>query len=135
MSRVSLLQSIAALGIGILLAQISALATELYWQVWWLDIVMHFLGGIWIALLLLWFFFYSGYMNMPRTRSIPALFLGAVFSVLLVGVLWEWYEWSWGTTFNIEGYWLDTIGDIASDIAGGLAGCLFFVKYFWTNDV
>lgn len=135
MSRASLLlYSIATLGIAIFLSQVCAIATELYWKVWWLDIALHFLGGIWVVLLLFWFFFYSGYIGMPRVHSLFALFFGAILSVLFVGILWEWYEWILGTTFNIEGYWLDTFGDIASDIAGGLAGCLVFVKYFWIND-
>lgn len=131
MSSSFLLRSIAALGIGIFLLQASAIATELYWEIWWFDIVLHFLGGAWVALILLWFFFYSGYANAPRIRSLLALFMVAFFSVLIIGALWEWYEWFWGVAFNIEGYWLDTISDIASDVAGGFAGSLFFVRYFW----
>ena len=31
---------------------------------WWFDLVLHFLGGIWVSGMALWFFFLSGYVKL-----------------------------------------------------------------------
>ena len=99
------------------------LAMKFYWysSIWYFDMVMHFLGGIWLGLALIWFF----KIGEISFKSIFYLILG----VLLIGVLWEIFEiiideTITGNSFNI----LDTISDILFDLAGGSLALLYFLK-------
>ncbi|HEY4508106.1 MAG TPA: hypothetical protein VJJ55_00430, partial [Candidatus Paceibacterota bacterium] len=61
MSRARLLRILALLVCVIALMQSAAIVFSLYWTLWWYDILLHFLGGIFIGLLVLWVRFLSGY--------------------------------------------------------------------------
>ena len=43
----------------------AALSFFLYWKFWWFDIMMHFLGGLWIGGIVLWLYYLSGYVKNP----------------------------------------------------------------------
>ncbi|MFA6158740.1 MAG: hypothetical protein WC763_03930 [Candidatus Paceibacterota bacterium] len=86
-----------------------------YWTVWWYDIMMHFLGGAWVALAILWAseMPFAGFIKSRLSiRSI-------VLSVIVVGVVWEIYELAFGlTSVHTIGYALDTAHDLVMDTAG-----------------
>ncbi|OGG44752.1 hypothetical protein A2673_01825 [Candidatus Kaiserbacteria bacterium RIFCSPHIGHO2_01_FULL_50_13] len=84
----------------------------LYWKLWWYDIPTHFLGGVWVALALLWVSALLG----VRIRWFIVLLV-----VLAVGVLWELLEFGTGFTPK-ENYALDTILDLIMDVVGGVCG-------------
>ena len=99
------------------------LAMQFYWysSIWYLDMLIHFLGGLWLGLALVWLF----RIKEISFKSIFYLILG----VLLIGVLWEIFEiiideTITGNSFNT----LDTISDIFFDIAGGSLALLYFFK-------
>jgi len=99
------------------------LAMQFYWysSIWYLDMLIHFLGGLWLGLALVWLF----RIKEISFKSIFYLILG----VLLIGVLWEIFEiiideTITGNSFNI----LDTISDILFDLAGGSLALLYFLK-------
>lgn len=129
MPRERLLRFLGGLIAVIVLFHLTAIRLDLYWNLWWFDIFLHLMGGAWLSLALLWLIYYSGYIPAPH-RPLFREFLLVMFLVLAIGILWEVFEWSVGATFAIEGYWLDTMSDIACDVAGGLAGCLMFSRYF-----
>ncbi len=108
-----------------------ALQFYLYWTFWWLDILMHFLGGLWVGLTALWFFFFSGYMhkNVNLVRS-TKIFLITIASVIVVGVLWEvWELWADLVFVNEAGYFLDTSLDMVMDTLGGIVAFIYAKKH------
>jgi len=106
---------------------ISAIKFFLYWQIWWLDIPMHFLGGIFAGLFSLWVA--VGFYKVLEDRlKIIAI---SLFGGLLIGFFWEIFEFKAGLTYNTLGnYPLDTMKDIFMDILGALSAGLLTFKFF-----
>ncbi len=105
-----------------------SLATKFYWYsaIWWFDMPMHFLGGLWLGLCFIW-------ILEKKTLSIKSI-LHIILSVLLVGILWELFELYFvnliaRNPFDI----LDTLSDIFFDLAGGFLAILYFFKYCYNN--
>lgn len=130
MSRERLLRTLAALVCVIAVFHIAATLFYLYWKFWWYDMLLHFLGGIFIALLVLWIRFFSGYFGVPPIPLQHKALRFALLATLCIGVGWEVFERALGHTWSVEGYWLDTSIDIALDVAGGLVGFLFFKRRY-----
>ncbi len=101
-----------------------ALTFSLYWYVWWYDLVMHFLGGMFSVLLAVWFCFFSGYTPFSRPT---ALLRFVVLSAIVIGGGWEVFERVFGSTWSPEGYYLDTGIDIVMDTSGGIVAYLLFL--------
>ena len=102
---------------------VNYLAMKFYWysSVWWFDMPMHFLGGLWLGLAFVWFFFNKEF----NWKLILKIILG----VLLIGILWEIFEvilnnYTTQLPFNT----LDTLSDIFFDLAGGTFAVLYFLK-------
>ena len=102
---------------------VNFLASKFYWysSIWYFDMIMHTLGGIWLGLAFLYIF-------PPENDSLKIVFkiLALVF---LVGVAWELYEILFynifaGNPFNT----LDTISDVFFDLSGGSIAILYFFK-------
>ena len=129
MHQSRLLPLVAFLGLFILVLQCTALSLFLYWQFWWLDIAVHFLGGLWVSLALAWFFFISPYVSRPSALKLSRAFLIIVLGTLIIGCLWEVFEYSLGLSVDAQGYAFDTVSDIVLDVAGGLLGYLIFSRF------
>jgi hypothetical protein len=98
-----------------------------YWSIWWYDIMMHFLGGLWVAFFVLWF---NSWIPLPIS---PNTLLRVVVAVIFVGILWEVYELVFGMTFvSDDGYFIDTIQDFIMDTLGGIVGW-FITRRFISN--
>ncbi len=95
---------------------------DIYDTVWWYDIPMHFLGGLWLFLFGLWVV-NTQYGNIfLRHTSVKSL----IFFVLVIGVLWEIHEIVFGFMhFSDPGYFFDTFKDLTMDIIGALFGSVF----------
>ena len=124
-----LLIEIFALAIIVAFFHYLALTFYLYWTVEWFDILMHFLGGALVALLSMFIFYTSGYLNFPKEHflSVFAMILG---SVLLVGLVWELWELFVGFTDVLVDQG-DTILDLIMDIIGGIVAFSYGKKYIW----
>ncbi|PJE74440.1 MAG: hypothetical protein COV01_00165 [Candidatus Taylorbacteria bacterium CG10_big_fil_rev_8_21_14_0_10_41_48] len=110
-----------ALIIIIALLHYLALDRAYYWTISWYDIMMHFLGGVWVALFALWIFSSRKISFLPTHIS----FLQIVSLVICVGIVWELYEIMFGLTFVSDPeYWGDTILDLVMDTIGGI--CVAF---------
>jgi len=106
---------------------INYIATKLYWyySIWWFDMPMHFLGGLFIGLGCIWFLFHK---ELPLELSWK-LVLKVFLSVLLIGVLWELFEIVFYQIIAQSPFHaLDTIHDIFFDLAGGVFAIIFFFK-------
>ena len=87
----------------------------LYWEYRWLDIPVHFLGGLWVALAVLWL----SYVVKRPLLSIAA----TIALVLFVGVVWEVYEYFF-VIIHFDNYVFETGKDLCMDVLGGSAGAL-----------
>lgn len=118
---------LAIVSIGLLIAVLQWYASiyYLYFLWWWADIVMHFLGGLFIGLSALWWLRFE--IPISIRHRIPA-FLWALVIVLAVGVSWEIFE-RVTNSYNAVNYALDTATDLLMDIVGTLASYLVFLRY------
>lgn len=127
LSRNRLLNILAGIIFAISVLHAVAMAFSLYWQWWWYDLTVHFLGGAFAALLIAWFFFFSGYTTL-RLPNQSRLLWFAILGVLAIGGGWELFERLLGHSWSPEGYWLDTGIDIVMDVLGGLGAYVLFLK-------
>jgi len=102
------------------------------YDVWWWDILLHFLGGVWLALSGFWFFYYSRFVK-GFLRTAGRFFFATLVPVLIIGLAWEVFEYMFGLTFVLPGerWGVDTIGDVFVDIAGGMAVYLYYRLKYW----
>lgn len=100
------------LGVG----QTIAIQYSLYFTIWWYDIVMHFLGGLWVALIALWFYKAFAGENAESSKG----YLVALVVVVVVGIAWEVLEVLAGLTFTGGNYAIDTVVDLIMDVLGAI---------------
>lgn len=87
-----------------------------YYTIWWFDILMHFLGGVFIFFLLSYLFY--------NKRKILFLLVG----VLVIGLFWEVFEFIFNNRIGGMVFeWGDTLFDLVFDALGGITG-FFLVK-------
>ncbi|MBI1999573.1 MAG: hypothetical protein HYS74_02940 [Parcubacteria group bacterium] len=99
-----------------------------YLRFTWLDASVHFLGGVWISGMFLWFLRLSGLVKRPRTWPRPLLFIGVAVAALAVGILWELFELAIGGASVAEpDYAFDTATDLIADTLGIVAAMLYFL--------
>lgn len=96
----------------------------LFWATPYFDIPMHFLGGFWVALTVVWLW------SLRKTEVMPdklKVVLSAILGALVIGFLWEIYELYFGITFLSDGirYWRDSGADFIMDYVGGVFGALY----------
>lgn len=115
---------IAFLGLVIAFLQYIASKHFLYWEFWWFDIVMHLLGGLLFALTAYWFL-RNEFRNLFNTRVIEFVFV--LIFVMLVGVLWEVFEYVTGAYYAVN-YSLDTTLDLIMDGVGVLVAFLVYKR-------
>ncbi|MDD4761610.1 MAG: hypothetical protein PHZ25_01105 [Candidatus Pacebacteria bacterium] len=100
-----------------------------YWNLSWLDIPMHFLGGFFIAVFFLWI-----RKNLPFLVGKNNFFVDFIIIlgfVALIGVLWEFFEYFLDYFFANRGVMplsqvslQDTLGDLFFDLVGGFSARL-----------
>ncbi|HPS21258.1 MAG TPA: hypothetical protein PLO44_00400 [Candidatus Paceibacterota bacterium] len=100
-----------------------------YYSVWYFDIIMHTLGGFWVALAALWIF------PTKEQKITYKYIIQILLIVLTIGIFWEFFEIFVNETiaqnpFNI----LDTVSDIFCDLAGGTFATIYFVKRIFIKE-
>ncbi len=85
-----------------------------YWRYDWFDILMHFWGGLLIALGVTAL---STFRRFDFKPTYKIVLLVAMFTV----VVWEVFEWILGVT-SPQTYWVDTSVDIFLGLGGALLG-------------
>ena len=114
-----------------------ALEFHLYWDVWWFDCVVHFCGGICVALATLWFFYYSEIVEKQKLSNF-SMFFRLIFTTFIIGIIWEFFEFHFGLTFIHHSNFLVGIFDSVSDIIMDLLGAIvvgFYISYLSDLDV
>ncbi len=82
-----------------------------FWTIWWWDILLHVLGGVWAGLFGAWV---AGFFG------IRATFIQCILFALVIGVGWEIFEYINGLGDSVfMSYTADTIKDLFDDTLGG----------------
>lgn len=84
----------------------------LQWYFWWYDIMLHFLGGLWVALAFQWY---------AHSRAQTILIVPTLVVVLFVGIGWEVFELAVGAPRE-DAFMFDASLDILMDVLGGVVG-------------
>ena len=131
MNRKKLLKHLVFLMFFILILE--RIGVTLHWDytTWWFDMVLHFLGGFWQGMLFIWFFSIKDLplLKPPLDPHDPKLVYKTIFFVLLIGILWELFQFY---TKNYIGIYpfdiVDTTSDIFFDLAGGALALLYYFR-------
>ena len=102
---------------------VSFLANKFYWysSIWYFDMFVHFLGGLWIGLL-------GFYILLIKKNSSHEIFKILLF-VLCIGIGWEVFEVLVNDVITRNPFdYLDTTSDIFFDILGGFCVILYIWK-------
>jgi hypothetical protein len=131
MNRRRFIAYFLALSILIGAVQVVAVRFSLYFELPWLDTVMHFLGGVWIASITLVILTFLRKGELPSSRA----FLLATLSVIAgVAILWEILELVVGLNqIPRNEYWPDTIGDVVTGTIGACAGWFALSRKYLTH--
>ncbi|MBV9159427.1 MAG: hypothetical protein JO019_02395 [Candidatus Kaiserbacteria bacterium] len=89
------------------------LVKDLFLTNWWIDLPIHFFGGVWAAAIAAWFILMS--------RQRPDMVRCIVF-VALCGIAIEVLEFFSGMRGSYFPYPIDTVKDVIVDLIGGYAG-------------
>ena len=121
MDRMRILKSLIFLMFFIFLVDLAAKEFYFYFTFWWFDVIMHFLSGAWVG------FFFTYVFS--RKNNLPLSVLKVILWVLIVGILWEFFEvytqnYLTGSPFNT----FDTVSDIFLDLLGGFSAIYFSMK-------
>ena len=123
---------VLSLLIFILVIHILAIANFWYWSIDWLDIPMHFLGGLWVALFFFWIL-KKRFVQVSQVLEGNFLLLGilSLGFVSLIGIGWEFYEFLYDKYLAkglllIQASVTDTMTDLFFDWVGGLIAILVY---------
>ncbi|OGD68506.1 hypothetical protein A2811_02795 [Candidatus Campbellbacteria bacterium RIFCSPHIGHO2_01_FULL_34_10] len=108
-----------------------------YWRIWWFDIMMHFLGGLWVGLSALWFYYSSGFskkggksiFTKEGTVNKRKMFFISLFSGILIGLGWEIFEFIIEVDFS-NNYIDDTLLDLLMDMIGAIMAFVVVSKFY-----
>ena len=130
MKRLKLALLIGGIGLIIAILHLLAINFFLYWDLVWFDLLMHFLGGVWVALLGFWIMAFFTHTEEFSTRDIIYV---SIFFTLGIGILWEVFEAGAGVSFVGKDMWGDTFSDLALYILGGLVSGFYISKRYSIN--
>jgi hypothetical protein len=128
----------ASLVLIVLISSLHIYAGEkyLYFLYWWFDIVMHFLGGVWVGVTFLWLYFFSRFFGQQAFQK-GKVFKVAIISFVIVGLSWEIFEVFIGVPIYEPNYIFDTVSDLIVGTLGVLVFCkssIFkFLKREWAR--
>lgn len=131
------LKTIICLLISFLFIHIFATFYHLYWLFPWFDIPMHFLGGFLLVVIYFWINTKVEILNL-KLNKLPKWLINLIFAlsfVILIGVLWEFYEFLsdyyllvGGKISVFQNSFADTIGDLFCDLLGGATAFAIFYR-------
>jgi uncharacterized membrane protein YjdF len=99
---------------------------SLYSVIWWYDMPLHFFGGLFTGLLVIWFL-------MRYSKFTKASYLETVFWVLfisfIIGFVWEFYEIFFYKIGGQNYVIMDAISDIFFDLAGAIQALFIYFRH------
>ncbi|MDP2593074.1 MAG: hypothetical protein Q8P52_00275 [bacterium] len=123
MSERKLIFWIFLTSLSVATAHVLALEFFLYWRYFWLDIPMHFFGGLLIGFVFVLFGKkFLSYDDLRDKEGGDKMFKLVIFGTAFVGVVWEIFEYSIGIIeYRFVSYSFDTVKDLFLDLLGGLS--------------
>ncbi len=109
--------------------------THLYYLLWWFDIPMHIMGGLWVALMSLVIYYHTSYFK-RKDRSVAFVISFALASTMIIGLFWEVFEFSVEhfVKLNDNGL-LDTLKDLVDDLIGASLATAIFIKRGYNKSI
>ena len=128
--RVKYLKIIFFLIVFIAVVHFLSVSFYLYWQFWWLDIVMHLIAGFWVTSFILWSLFFLGVWKDPLQKSAIYLYSSIIFTIL-IALGWEIFEVKISLTF-VKGsfYLIDAFSDVLTTAIGSFLASWWLKKAF-----
>ncbi len=118
---------IALLVLFICILNLIILKFHWYYSIWWSDMLMHFLGGLWLGLMFLWLF-------KPKIINFPEI-LKIIVAAFLISIFWEIFEIVLNNATLKEPFnTLDTFSDLCFDLSGAFFSVLYFSKRIMIKD-
>ena len=108
---------------------------------WWLANILHFSGWLYAVLFLRTLFNSTGKYHQTKTAWWMKLLI-FIFGALVMGVLWEWYEFVfiyWNKIFVLHQEWailaiyVDTMSDLFIDLLGAMAAGIYLSLHLWNR--
>lgn len=99
-----------------------------YWRFSWFDLIIHFTGGITVALIL---FYFSKILNLKEKIKVMSLIL---FSTLFITISWEIMEFLIDDNLFGKNYFFDTFTDIFVALIGASIISVFSDKIRIVNS-
>jgi ABC-type multidrug transport system fused ATPase/permease subunit len=130
MRKINTLKLVAIYGIILFIAQVLLLRFDVYGSLWWSDIPMHILGGMWVALIFKYLFLEKNNTSVKINGFWANLILCLGF-VVLIGVLWEFYEFFVDSILfaQYQQTLADTMKDLLDDMIGGaIVSAYYLIK-------
>lgn len=102
-----------------------------YWYplIWWFDMPMHFLGGVFVGLLLSYLL--KKIKIIKEDISVFKFSLIITTLTFFVGMIWEGYEYF--VQFYTHAYlanFLDSLSDLSFDIVGSIMAVILSIKFY-----
>ena len=105
----------------------TALRYHLFFTYRWLDIPMHLLGGLWVSLFVLWYYFIIRHHKV-RIRGKHGAFTLALSATFTVAVGWELFEYAVNAYVVLYSYdMMDTLKDLLMGMIGATIGARIFI--------
>ena len=105
------------------------LISNMYIQISWLDIPMHFSGGFLVGFIGIYFL--SLLFNTRQKMPVFFILMASLITAFAVGLIWEVVEFNSETILNLKLAETitseDTRGDLLFDLLGALAAWLYFI--------
>ncbi len=119
----------------LILSQVAYIKFEWFKNIPFIDSPMHFLGGVLVVSLFLYFFeVRQDLFFLPENKMVSLIII--VSFAALIGLLWEFYEYSVEYYFlklggvSVLGITLsDTLSDLFFDLLGGLAAGILYLNF------
>lgn len=117
---------IELLCVGLVLTLGHILSLKYFWydRVFLADIIVHFAGGAWVALV-----FFTVIPFLRREKNIKKLILSLMLITFTIAIIWELFEFTIENHYgvNFQGPPLDTLSDIIIGTLGGMLAA-FYVR-------
>ncbi len=121
MDKKKILTRIVSLIIFILFLNSIILKFHWYYNIWWSDMLMHFLGGFWLGLVFIYFL-------KPKDINFSNI-LKIVLGAFIVSFGWEIFEiFLNNVTLRDPFNSLDTMSDLCFDLSGAIISIFYFSK-------
>lgn len=131
-----LFNRIALLIVFIFLLNMAAGAFYWYSLIWWFDMPMHFLGGLWLSLAGLWFYYFFLKPSPTRPLTVARVIAVGILSGIVLGIGWEFLEYAIqaavpGAAIASP---LDSLSDLFFDTAGAVCGVIYMLRHSYPGE-